>query len=447
MERNGISLIVLVITIIVIIILAVAVILTLANNNPIENAKDAVTANDEAVYKEEATLEYADWYTKKNLGTLEEVYKDKSAEEYVKAQMRKKGYTEEVLAKITITDEGEIRISKGPQSGVKDSIKIAAQKAYDKWLDEMKNGNTSKTAEEYVKQELNNNKYSIDEINKVYISDDGSVNAVTIPNGFEYKEGTVKDGYVIKNTTDNNEFVWVPVETGTFERKEFPSGTVDTTYYIEPYTKDDYISEKTEYDAMVESVNTYGGFYIARYEASNNGSDKAQSLPNKTPWSSIPWGDGMTKIGTTGVVAKARAVYPDSSTKTTGDAVSTLTYGIQWDATLSFILNNYTFVDVSENTQYGNYLNTETYEENLVNTGSVSTYALNNIYDFVGNVQEWTMEAYYYVFPDSTVEESRIVRGGYYSAPISSISNYGRMNQSPNTNNNYTGFRLALYIK
>ena len=50
-KRNGISLIVLVITIIVIIIIAVAVILTLSNNNPIENAKQAVKANDEAVKK------------------------------------------------------------------------------------------------------------------------------------------------------------------------------------------------------------------------------------------------------------------------------------------------------------------------------------------------------------------------------------------------------------
>ena len=64
--KQGISLIVLVITIIVIIILAVAVILTLANNNPIENAKQAVKDNDEATLKEEATLLYADWYLKEN---------------------------------------------------------------------------------------------------------------------------------------------------------------------------------------------------------------------------------------------------------------------------------------------------------------------------------------------------------------------------------------------
>ena len=64
MKKRGISLIVLVITIIVIIILAVAVILSVANNNPIENAKKATFQNDIITLKEELDLyiqkQYAD---------------------------------------------------------------------------------------------------------------------------------------------------------------------------------------------------------------------------------------------------------------------------------------------------------------------------------------------------------------------------------------------------
>lgn len=45
-KKRGISLIILVITIIVIVVLALAVILTIANNNPIENARKAVFEND-----------------------------------------------------------------------------------------------------------------------------------------------------------------------------------------------------------------------------------------------------------------------------------------------------------------------------------------------------------------------------------------------------------------
>ena len=55
-EKKGISLIVLVITIIVIIILAVAVILSIANNNPIENAKKARFLNDLKTIQEEINL-------------------------------------------------------------------------------------------------------------------------------------------------------------------------------------------------------------------------------------------------------------------------------------------------------------------------------------------------------------------------------------------------------
>ena len=103
--KQGISLIVLVITIIVIIILAVAVILTLANNNPIQNAKDAVKANDEATLKEEATLLYADWYLLKNVGEGT----DLTAQQYVEKYLSD-GYTKELKDKLTVSDDGEITI-------------------------------------------------------------------------------------------------------------------------------------------------------------------------------------------------------------------------------------------------------------------------------------------------------------------------------------------------
>ena len=61
-EKKGISLIVLVITIIVIIILAVAVILSIANNNPIENAKEAKFKNDMKTIEEELSMYIAKNY-------------------------------------------------------------------------------------------------------------------------------------------------------------------------------------------------------------------------------------------------------------------------------------------------------------------------------------------------------------------------------------------------
>ena len=38
-----------------------------------------------------------------------------------------------------------------------------------------------------------------------------------IPNGFSHTEGTVDTGYVIKDTSVGNEFVWIPVASGTFD--------------------------------------------------------------------------------------------------------------------------------------------------------------------------------------------------------------------------------------
>ena len=85
-EKKGISLIVLVITIIVIIVLAVAVILSIANNNPIENAKKARFLNDLKTIQEEINLynskAYADAKSNGTEYVPAKVEDIKSAEKY-----------------------------------------------------------------------------------------------------------------------------------------------------------------------------------------------------------------------------------------------------------------------------------------------------------------------------------------------------------------------------
>ena len=83
-QKKGISLIVLVITIIVIIILAVAVILSIANNNPIENAKKAKEAHNNAVGKEKMELLKQEKLMKQSLSTMteDEVNKELIKENY-----------------------------------------------------------------------------------------------------------------------------------------------------------------------------------------------------------------------------------------------------------------------------------------------------------------------------------------------------------------------------
>ena len=86
-DKKGISLIVLVITIIVIIILAVAVILSIANNNPIENAKEARFKNDVKAMQEELELLKASNYAKSNGAS----YKNKDGSDITIGQLQSAG--------------------------------------------------------------------------------------------------------------------------------------------------------------------------------------------------------------------------------------------------------------------------------------------------------------------------------------------------------------------
>ena len=72
-DKKGISLIVLVITIIVIIILAVAVILSIANNNPIENAKEARFKSDIKTIEEDLNMYTLKKYADGKIKGIEEV--------------------------------------------------------------------------------------------------------------------------------------------------------------------------------------------------------------------------------------------------------------------------------------------------------------------------------------------------------------------------------------
>ena len=118
---------------------------------------------------------------------------------------------------------------------------------------------------------------------KINYTADGKGNTIPVPVGFtplaESDNGYKSTGFVIKNDSDNNEFVWVPVDNKTtykYERVAFTrSGwnctesiniktgeiTSNTTIFTE--TMPIVETGRTELD----SVNQYGGYYIGRYEA------------------------------------------------------------------------------------------------------------------------------------------------------------------------------------
>ena len=262
------------------------------------------------------------------------------------------------------------------------------------------------------------------------------VDGVTIPYGFYYVGGRKDTGIVIsdnKNDEDKyasysdqanipadglegNQFVWVPVEDmDNFKRidgywdkmleAELKRQIGDYNYWSllsEPVAEEyGYESETEEYNAMYSSVEKNKGFYVARFEAGND-NGVVVSKKGIMPWSNIQWGDSMTEIGTTGAVARAKGMYTD---KEKYGVTSTLIYGVQWDAIMSFIDPNYitSTCDV-QNSFVANSAGKGNYSGTIAVCGSNDNYRVKNIYDLAGNVDENTMEA------SST--NNRVDRGG-----------------------------------
>ena len=194
--------------------------------------------------------------------------------------------------------------------------------------------------------------------------------------------------YNEENKTDaNNNGLYDSFEA-VFYRSAWSNNARGTNYttstsYTEPYASG-YEGEDTEYYNMMKSVQDHKGFYIGRYEAgipieessrnyTLNGVE--QTLGTNTmvvkrdcyPYNCVPWGSSMTvtdeDISTTvygppttvnfgyGAVYLSKKMYKDNPAVT-----STLCYGVQWDAMLDFIKDN--DHNVTSSADWGNCGNT-----------------------------------------------------------------------------------------
>jgi len=359
------------------------------------------------------------------------------------------------------------------------------------------------------------------------------VDTVPIPKGFVASsatgENTKNGGLVIYEGTESvtdsnvedakrtrNQYVWVPVEDfSKFVRQNFTNETVTVVdesgnYHALGTSKTrwevmvdsnnmpistqsmSYMTSTTlvEVQAMYESVKEYEGFYIARYEAGidvqRTDKGNAVDLPGikegttvysvmgKIPYTNIPWTwNNSTSEDTNGAVEVARRIYP--ATNTNYGVVSTLTYGVQWDRTIAWLLEveakdgkGNAITSVTNSTSYGNFFDhviavgdlndgakyavydsgLGTYQDSTasstkasgtkwaLSTGALKVASVNNIYDMAGNMSEWTMEG---SGPISRVLRSSDFR---YGGAIA-----GRISASPDLASGCTGFRPSLYIK
>ena len=241
--------------------------------------------------------------------------------------------------------------------------------------------------------------------------------------------------------------------------------TIDTAYPIwanmmaSQYTDNANTPEATV-TLYKNSVNKYGGFYIARYEAgsanprtsSSGTGDAVLSQANKYPYNYIERTESITKAAT----------MNKGKTNVTAGLIN----GAAWDRTLNWLeeTNAVTRAELFDSTSWGNYSNSKfsftgkystNYEANftdettstekpenrsyLLGTGVTEYTKKNNIYDLAGNCWEWTTES------DSS--STRVYSGGScYGDGFS----YPACNRNDNLSADYSdydiSFRSALYV-
>lgn len=452
MKKKGISLIVLVITIVVIIILAAAIILSLGDNNPINNAKEAQKAQDFANIKTELEMYITNEYTNR-LGDF---------------------------------DRNNFNVDKTSSPSILDVLPSIKGTKYEDSIS-IVNGN--------IVQKVNPGE-EVYGVNATVTGKAFAYNNPVIPVGFktlETTKATWKDndnngtpdgwneGLVILDENDN-EYVWIPVY-GEIEYSKRDSNVHNNYTARVEEVKDDslpvgIISED-------EQISKYGGFYVARYEAglpdsetteelmktkifsaddnNKNNIGKAQSKENKIVWNRINYTN--SKIVAEDVVSNE---YVQSGLLT----------GTQWDTMCKFIEKS--GVDVLSNSvAWGNYYDKIDYNVNdvyyrtehadvvyskgnytksangylLLPTGifakSVENSSPKNLYDVAGNVWEWTAEIVNEVkYEQQKVRVGNIIlRAGSYHVIGANCAAFRHGNVNNSFTNQYVGFRFVLYVK
>jgi type II secretory pathway pseudopilin PulG len=281
--------------------------------------------------------------------------------------------------------------------------------------------------------------------------------------GYSYNNPVIPAGFVAVNTSDanwnnlsvdwnkglviqdasGNQFVWVPVDGTNVIYQKWSTGVYSYTN-----TTDDTIPSGF---STTNITTTYKGFYIARYESMfdyNGGSIRAASKKsfNKTTssWTRDSAHTGYIWNFITYTDAKSYAENMASSYGYNIALIGTnLITGAEWDTTMKWIQNS--GKSVTDSRTWGNYSNSLS-PANITGYGSiqVSGYSNNwkaeNIYDFAGNLWEWSSEKY-------STATNYVFRGGTYGTGGATSPAGDRSYSVASYSTQNTSFRIALYIK
>jgi len=253
-----------------------------------------------------------------------------------------------------------------------------------------------------------------------------------IPEGYKHVCGEWNNGFVIERCSDRSQFVWIPV--GSLDS----NGTLDGEHFSEKFGRRNYMKKEFPDDEFnealndelleqLESVKKYGGFYISRYNISKSSEGKPQSVKGVMPWVNINFDDAK----------KVASTIEDNET-----VKSHLTFGAEYDSVLEWFIKTEvkTFAEIADDsTEWGNHRNTKNSPKKVVETGSREEWCVNSIYDFAGNVGEWTQE--------QKESSNRVIRGSDYCFSGKLYPVAYRDCSKPNYDYGDTGFRVTLYIK
>ena len=322
--------------------------------------------------------------------------------------------------------------------------------------------------------------------------EDSYGNKITVPAGFyivtptqdstvtyDYSDDgtpTVQDGIVIQNEADGNQFVWVPIgdinnkdgSTTTIKLGRYEDFTMSGTTLPTPAQEatescyntavligtSDFFEvsdsfagswgavtirpasnyKNTKATNLQEWISTSlanGGYYIARYEASQNTTEatKAASVKGVSPWGSITQPNAA-------IAAKATyAVDGINSSNYYSDLINSYA----WDTAIVFI-------QAYEDSSYAS----KNYSTSYTTTGT-NPDKVCNINDMSGNACEWSTETARYLrnVDDSSSALSYCQRGGTVSGydGLNGFLAYTRYSSMNFISHNYCSFRLTLYVK
>lgn len=246
---------------------------------------------------------------------------------------------------------------------------------------------------------------------------------IPVPPTFEYVEGDIKTGAVIQDE-NKNQFVWIPVnEENTYDRRFFKNNGEGTEEeHLEELNLSDIVDYNKEYD---KSVEKYGGFYVARFEAGKeDNNDRPVSKANTLPWTEVLW-EKAKQLST--------QMYDENDYFQTD-----LINSYAWDTICNWM--ELAEIDVDDSTSYGNYQDSRDGLNRIVETGSNNRWKVNNIYDMAGNVWEYTTEQY------GDHEKYHMGRGGGFwnYGSLYPISTRATSEDSADLN---IGFRVVMYLK